>query len=147
MKLRAVTEDGNRFCGPAVVSALTGLTTGEAAAEIRKATGKRCVMGTASWELRHTLDALGFQTLPLPLVLPNNRNPTLAAWLRRNKALRTEGRVFLLNAGRHWLLISGRRYVCGITVEIVSVRDKRVKRRARVRSAWEVKKLKGGTMP
>ena len=41
-------------------------------------------------------------------------------------------------AGCHWQLVSGRRYTCGRIREIVSIRDKRVKRRARVAEVYEL---------
>ena len=34
-------RDKNRYCGPAVISALTGITTAEAARRIREHTGRR----------------------------------------------------------------------------------------------------------
>jgi len=63
---------------------------------------------------------------------------TLARWLKLSVKHRTEGRVFLVVAGWHWQLISGRRYTCGRIRDIVSIRDKRVKRRARVAEVYEL---------
>ena len=55
-----------------------------------------------------------------------------------SKIDRTEGRVFLIAAGHHWQLVSGRRYTCGRIREIVSIKDKQVKRRARVAEVYEL---------
>jgi hypothetical protein len=55
-----------------------------------------------------------------------------------SKEDRTPGRVFLIAAGWHWQIVSGRRYTCGRIREIVSIKDKRVKRRARVAEVYEL---------
>ena len=46
--------------------------------------------------------------------------------------------MYLLVAGNHYQLVRGRRYVCGITKDIVSIKDKKVKRRARVTEVYEL---------
>ena len=137
LKLRAITDgnDKNRFCGPSVISAVTNLTTGEAARLIRKQTGRSNVMGTHTSEIRQALAACGIETRFYRF---NSRNPTLAKWLRESKEDRTPGRLFLIVAGNHWQLVSGRRYACGRIRDIVSIKDKRVKRRARVRHVYEL---------
>ena len=46
MKIKAVnnsTSDVNNYCGPAVISAVTGMTTGEAARLIRHVSGQKMV--------------------------------------------------------------------------------------------------------
>ena len=151
LKLKAITDgkDKNRYCGPSVISALTDLTTGEAARLIRKQTGARRITGTHTSEVQRALRAcnisMRFCYYPGLGIIPYNcgkldraTGPTLAAWLRMSKADRTPGRVFLISAGRHWQLVSGRRYICGRIREIVSIKDKRVKRRARVAEVYEL---------
>jgi hypothetical protein len=147
IKLMAITDgkDKNRFCGPSVISALTDLTTGEAARLIRMQTGKTCVMGTHISEVLNALRACNIVASRLHLlgagldnISSGSSRPTLAGWLRRSKADRTPGRIFLIIAGWHWQLVSGRRYTCGRIREIVSIKDKRVKRRARVSGVWEL---------
>lgn len=154
----------NRWCGPAVVSFLTGLNTSDIARQIRATTGRRRITGTAVWELQ---DVLVFhymalekrdiylqpprqQLLHMDLAFAEWRlkcekarcsaaaQPTLAAWLREHKNILTADRVYLLAAGNHWQLITGFRYACGQVGEIVSVRDPRVRRRARVSEVYEV---------
>jgi hypothetical protein len=134
--LKPVKVEGNKYCGPAVVSAVAGITTGEAAKLIRDLTNVRAVRGTSSWQLKRVFDELGYELQQHPAFF--KPYPTIARWLKNSKTIRTAGRIFLLSAGHHWQLVSGRRYVCGRTVEIVSVRDKRVKRRARVKTVWEI---------
>ena len=103
-----VRADRNRYCGPAVISAITGICTGDAARQ-----------------------TMGFS-------LDRSTGPTLAAWLKATVKDRTADRVFLIVSGWHWQLVQGRRYVCGLTSEIVSIKDKRVKRRARVADVYEL---------
>ena len=66
---------------------------------------------------------------------------TLAGWLKHTVKDRDANRVFLIVAGWHWQLVQGRRYVCGLTGDIVSIRDKRVKRRARVAEVYELRSM------
>ena len=143
IQLKAITDgkDKNRFCGPSVISALTDLTTGEAARLIRQQTGKKCVMGTHTSEVLNALRACNIEATRWSqkgVRLNRTTGPTLTGWLRLSKADRTPGRVFLIAAGHHWQLISGRRFTCGRIREIVSIKDKQVKRRARVAEVFEL---------
>ena len=136
--LRAPVNTGNRFCGPAAISAITGIGTAEAATVIRSITGQKAVKGTSNWGCCRALGKLGYDTKQIQAKHPNGKTLTLAGWLKTYKHLRTEGRVFLIAAGHHWQVISGRRYVCGIVKEVVSVRHEKVKRRAHVANVFEV---------
>ena len=148
LKIRAIKDgkDKNGYCGPSVISAVTDLTTGEAARLIRKQTGRKMVKGSHSSEIKRALEACNIDVRPYRVYDANERlvrlsrknGPTLAAWLKLSKTDRTSNRVFLLVAGWHWQLVSGRRYTCGRIREIVSVKDKQVKRRARVAEAFEL---------
>lgn len=148
LQLRAIKDgkDKNRFCGPSVISAVTKLTTGEAARLIRKNTGRRRITGTSTSEIVNALLDCNITVRPYRpydkdgerVRLGRRFGPTLARWLKLSKKDRTSDRVFLVVAGWHWQLVSGRRYTCGRIREIVSVRDKRVKRRARVSEVYEL---------
>ena len=137
MKIKPVTHistDRNRYCGPAVISAVTSMNSGEAARLIRSVSGQRAVRGTHTTHVRRAMKLCGIQSIYrrcTPKI-------TLAAWLRESKSSRTTGRVFLVVAGHHFQLIEGRRYVCGRTRDIVSIKDKQVKRRARVEEVYEL---------
>ena len=137
MKIKPVTHistDRNRYCGPAVISAVTSMNSGEAARLIRSVSGQRAVRGAFTTHVRRALTLCGIQSIRqrcTPKI-------TLAAWLRESKGSRTTGRVFLVVAGHHFQLIEGRRYVCGRTRDIVSIKDKKVKRRARVEEVYEL---------
>ena len=143
IQLKAITDgkDKNRYCGPSVISALTNLTTGEAARLIRKQNGRKVIRGSYTYEVLDALRACNIQSRrwEKPGVRFNRKTgPTLAGWLKMSKKDRTPGRFFLIVAGWHWQLVSGRRYTCGRIREIVSIKDKRVKRRARVAEVYEL---------
>ena len=143
LKLGTITDgkDKNRYCGPSAISALTDLTTGEAARLIRKQSGRKVIKGTHTYEVLKALTACNIKAdrwRREGVRLNRTNGPTLAGWLRLTKKDRTPGRIFLLIAGWHWQLISGRRYTCGRIRDIVSIKDKRVKRRARVCEVWEL---------
>lgn len=135
----------NHYCGPAAISFLTGLNTSDAARLIRQRTHERCVRGVSAENLVWIMRCwCGLRVRPANSYehLQTRERPTLAAWLRESKASRSAGRVWLIVAGNHFQLVTGRRYACGRIGEIVSIRDKRVQRRARVKSVYEVTKPK-----
>ena len=137
MKIKAVnnsTSDVNNYCGPAVISAVTGMTTGEAARLIRHVSGQKMVKGSHTFHVLRALSLCNIQNVKTTVVT----RPTLAQWLKGSKDIRTSGRVFLIVAGHHFQLVEGRRYVCGRTRDIVSVRSKLVKRRCRVETVHEL---------
>jgi len=138
-------RDKNRYCGPAVISAITGITTGEAAAQLRAFSGRRMITGTGTWEVQNILLRNGVGMKDVRKWWDVKFNPTngvtLAGWLKASVKDRNAKRVFLVVAGWHWQLVQGRRYVCGRTGEIVSIRDKRVKRRARVAEVYELHRM------
>lgn len=135
---------GNRFCGPSALSAITGKLTDDTAALLRRQTGRRQITGTHPDQIVRALRTYGYEAKQVfgytynQMSKPDWKPLTLAGWLKATP--RPEGKVFLVDAGNHWQVISGRRYVCGQTKEIVSIRDKRVKRRARVKAAWEIER-------
>jgi hypothetical protein len=138
----------NRFCGPAVISALTGRSTQDCSRLIRRFTGKASVMGTGEKEIEAALNACGITLVPIPV--PNRKvpdpkwssgyrmeKPTLARWLEeRGPTLRES--VVLISAGHHWQLVRGGEFVCGLTKKVVPITHKKVRRRARVRAAWSL---------
>lgn len=142
LKLHKVkrAKRGNRFCGPAVISALTGMTTDEASRLIRHVSPHRTmVAGTHTSEVLEALRLCGIHVKlgRMSRYYRDNR-PTLAKWLSDTVSERSAGRVFLLIAGNHWQLVSGRRFVCGQTVEIVGFTHEKVKRRRRVEECYEL---------
>ena len=144
--------DVNRYCGAAVVSAITGMTTGEAARLVRHLSGVRSVKGTTIRQIRDAVNACGvqfnrFEPVKFGMRFNRTNGVTLTGWLRGTVKYRNAERVFLVVAGQHWQLVQGRRYVCGLTNEIVSIKDKKVKRRARVSYVYELTAPDGITIP
>jgi hypothetical protein len=141
--------DRNRYCGPAVISAVTGMTTGEAARLIRHVGGRKAIRGSSVREVTDALAMCGIKSeyKSFGMKLGRSKGPTLAGWLKATVKERTADRVFLIIAGWHWQLIQGRRIVCGILGSPTSVRDKRVKRRARVANVYELHSTGAITTP
>jgi hypothetical protein len=154
LKIKSVNHgetksDRNGYCGPAVISAITGMTTGEAARLIRHVGGRRAIMGSYTWEILRALELCGIDAnyKSFGLKLGRKRGPTLAGWLKATVKERTADRVFLIVAGWHFQLVQGRRIVCGVLGEPCSIRDKRVKRRARVAEVMELHSTGAITTP
>ena len=141
--------DTNRYCGPAVISAITGMATGEAARLIRHVGGRKAIRGSSVREVTDALAMCGIKSeyKSFGMKLGRSTGPTLAGWLKATVKERTADRVFLIVAGWHWQLIQGRRIVCGILGSPTSVRDKRVKRRARVANVYELHSTGAITTP
>lgn len=146
MKLHPIKDGPNKntWCGPTAMSIALGITTDEAAATIRRVGRKRKVMGVYTHDLERAIEAHGFKYRYANFRRPHCGDslcrPTVAQWLKRRKADRTRGRVFIILAGEHYWVISGRRwmdrpYAKGVPT---SVTDKRLKKRARVTWAVEV---------
>lgn len=136
--VKRAAKGHNRFCGPAALSIIAGIDTAEAAAVIRHVSRKRSVTGTTHWEVLRSLSLLGYRADSALRVDPLNRktNPTLAAWLKSDE--RDGKALYLVAAGYHWQVVQGRRFCCGITKDIVSIRDEKVKRRARVTAVFKI---------
>tara|TARA_Y100000385_G_C12910461_1_gene558170 strand:+ start:93 stop:839 length:747 start_codon:yes stop_codon:yes gene_type:complete len=136
----ATKANKNRYCGPSVISAITGMTTGEAARLIRHVGGRKAIKGSTTWEIKRSLELCGIESkrTTFGLTLGRSKGVTLAGWLKGTVKERTADRVFLIVAGWHWQLVQGRRYVCGIVRDVVSIKDKKIKRRARVAEVYEL---------
>jgi hypothetical protein len=80
MKLHAITGR-NSYCGPAVISTLTGMTTDSAAEIVRRRTGQRVVKGMYTRELRDALYSLGITSD----VRPVTGKPTLNQWMTHHR--------------------------------------------------------------
>lgn len=136
--VKRAAKGHNRFCGPAALSIIAGIDTAEAAAVLRFVTKKRSITGTHDWQVIKALNLLGYRVQSAARVNPlkPKDNPTLASWLKSDE--RDGQGLYLVAAGHHWQVVQGRRYCCGLTKGIVSIRDEQVKRRARVTAAYRV---------
>lgn len=149
MKINPVNHakgDTNSYCGPSAISIVTGMSSGEAARLLRHVADKASIKGTHSYEMEAAFRRCNIYMRKVP-VKPqpakmirgkNETRPTMTQWLRDSKDQRTPGRVYLIAAGNHWQIVSGRRFCCGKTKQIVSITDKKANRRARVSEVWEL---------
>lgn len=111
---------GNVYCGPAVVSAITGCSTDDAVAIIKQRWPERVIRGTATREVLHALRHLGYDGHRVDSGRRRGEE-TLLAWAKRTHADRGRERVFLVNAGNHWRVVQGWQCVCGITEKITTI--------------------------
>jgi hypothetical protein len=136
--------DKNRFCGPAVISALTGLTTMDGSRLIRVFSGKGSVTGTSEQEIKNALGACGIRMSQSEFEFETNI--TLARFLKTSSEWR-QSRVFLIEAGNHWQLVQGRKFVCAQTEAVVGFKHPRVHRRSRVKNVWMLTTSEGLKKP
>ena len=147
LKLRPVNHakgDTNRYCGPSAISAITGCTTGEAARLLRDVSGLASIKGASPVHVKSALARFGICVERIRVNVKDA--PTLAAWLRATHGQRG-GKVFLIVAWNHWQVISGNRYVCGISRVVVDLDSRYVKKRARVTEVYELTAPRGLTIP
>ena len=124
---------GNRYCGPAAISIINGCNTDDAAKLIRVYNGKRPVKGAFTSHVLKVLNDIGYNCYNVRF----EGGTTLAGWLRATHGERG-GKVFLVVAGKHFQVISGNRFCCARTGEIVGLKHDMVKRRARVKRVIRV---------
>lgn len=130
MKLHDITGK-NRYCGPAVIAALTGITTDEAADAIRHHSGQRSVRGAFTIYVLRALRDFGIESSKID----GARGLTLAKW---SEVARGRRCTFLVVAGNHFQIVKGDTYTCGRIRARVSLNDKLVSRRARVEEIYEL---------
>lgn len=124
---------GNRYCGPAAISIIAGCDTDDAAKLIRAHNGGNAVRGAYTADILKVLRDFGYRCYDVKF----ERGATLAGWLRATHGERS-GKVFLVVAGSHFQVISGNRFCCGRTRQIVGLKHDKVKRRARVKQVIRV---------
>ena len=96
-------------------------------------TGGRLI--AASFDMAKGLRMLGY-SMRMHGVYVHAGRKTLTQWLEATKATRG-GKVWLIAAGGHWLVVQGFQYACGITGQIVGLKDA-PHRRARVDEVYEI---------
>lgn len=133
----------NRFCGPAALSIISGIDTAQAAYLLRSLGKRKSITGTSTGEVLRALQHLGYNAFSVAKVNPlkPKDNPTLAGWLRATTKTRGS-KLYLIDAGHHWQVVQGRRYACGLTGSVVSIKDDKVRRRARVCGVWQIEHLR-----
>jgi len=90
----------NEYCGPAALAALTGLSTGAAAALLRQVSGARAIRGTPVRSMIGALRREGFI-----LVRTEEWYPCKPITLRRWLDTEYSGGTCLVDAGHHWWAI------------------------------------------
>jgi hypothetical protein len=65
--MNTITFGTNTFCGPSVISAITGLSTDKAAETISRITGRKKVVGVYSHELEKAFHLLDYKTERIPV--------------------------------------------------------------------------------
>ncbi|MFL6449595.1 MAG: hypothetical protein ACJ746_18225 [Bryobacteraceae bacterium] len=102
-------KDDSRWCGPAAISAVAGITTGRAAALLREISGKRTITRVTIDDIQMALLGLGHLLRP-ELDLRNDRcrkdRPTFATWLREHND-RSARQIYMVAIGRHIVVLRG----------------------------------------
>lgn len=131
MKLHAIKHNNKSqlWCGPAVISAVTGLDTRTVFQCIRDTTGMPKVMGTNHTNVTQTLRALGVNAT---VYYTRGSAFTLARWLRLNRSMFAHQPV-IVGLTHHWVAVQGRRFVDSHEPSPVPLK-KAPWRRARVKS-------------
>jgi hypothetical protein len=145
------TRPKNKWCGPAAISILTGITAEEAADRIyayrAKPTDvrgrKMAVRSTHDHELAAVLRQLGYRLAPAPAARGGRcraDRETITQYLDRNEHWFADGDVLLIVAGRHYQVRErvGRRWVHVCSQYGPDSSKKNPRGRARVRIAYQV---------
>ncbi len=134
--VKRATKASNRWCGPAILSILTGLDTRETATLLRAVGGRSRIKGSYTHEVSAALLKLGYSMLSLGHYGSQaHKRPTLAQWSRANP--KRQGTTYLMSVGHHWAIVQGRRYACGIVGKVVPLKGC-PKWRARVKQVWAI---------
>lgn len=111
---------GNKWCGPAAMSAVLGIDTDQAAATLREVTGRDRITSTYDHWMNQAFNKHGVKMTRARDEIAPKRRETLTAWAKRTHAERGD-RIFLVSAGRHWRVHQGWNQVCGIVMKVGSM--------------------------
>ncbi len=126
-QIRPVNFTTNKYCGPAALSAITGMDTATAAREIRSRSHQKRVTGSHPRHVLAVLKSLGFHARQ---DFTSYYGGDFREWAAETAEERGDN-VYLIVAGNHYRVVQGDKYVCGISREIVSVDDAPVSSRVR----------------
>jgi hypothetical protein len=114
---RAHGRRSNRYCGPSLISILTGLDTRDTARLLREVSGRSSIKGTSSEHIRRALSRLGIDLVSFPThriqLRTGTKAVTFVQWERASRAVRGSDAILLV-MGNHWAVVQGRRYACGM---------------------------------
>ena len=144
-----VDMTGNKFCGPLVIAALAGISTGEAAEHVRRSNQNiRSVKGLRIGDLRFTLQKLGLlmyeeriDMREVPKAFSDRTHsagPTLAEWLR-TRSRPTDTHIVVV--ADHYILVSGRKMVDTWTKGEWTFIGSAPHRRKRVRRVYRIERI------
>ena len=123
-ELKIIEKDSryahNRYCGPCALSAILGISTGQAAAEIRKIRGYKKVTGTVPYDLEAVLYEKNIKLEAIKK--PKGRGITIKKWMEDTKEERGD-KLYLLAASRHWIVIKGDKMICGLMMREMTISD------------------------
>jgi hypothetical protein len=101
-------KTSNRFCGPAAISALTGVHVDDAARTLRILSHRQAIKGVSASYMTAALAKLGWQALSVPLGVRKGK-PTLTQALAGVLRDRKPAKAFLVGITGHWVVIQGRK--------------------------------------
>ena len=129
-KIKDVTKKNprsNRYCGPAAMSAILGITTDEAAATLREVTGRRSIKCTHGYEIHSALQMYGVRMQQNYREVVQHKGESFRNWAKRTIEHRGFDRVFLVSAGKHWRVVQGWNQVCGIVKSVSTIANAHAK--------------------
>jgi ketosteroid isomerase-like protein len=141
---------GQLWCGPAVISALTGEPTSVARDLVKKYRKDpvALVQGTSEEEIEFALDRLGYKLEHAYLYGGRDwqNKPTFSHWLHKTTKERVDNVGYLIslsgtkvnNAG-HWALVMNGVYICSFTSYWVTLEKARFRKR-KVEAVYAVRK-------
>lgn len=115
----------NRYCGPAALSMIAKIDTAEAAALLRKISGKTSIKTVHMVQMRAALEAKGFRVERVELPA---EKVTLAAWLKANPTSKRGTGVYLILCAHHFITVQGRRGGCNLTKDVVALSELKKRR-------------------
>ena len=132
------TSGRNRYCGPAALSIIAGIDSKQAAALLRLVSGRRFIKSASYGAVLGALSRLGY--LPKPWQFNRAlKRPSFAAWCRDER--RRPDCTYLVEAGHHYRVVSGRQVCCSVTQKPVFI-GRSPLRRARVNAVWTITKVR-----
>lgn len=133
MRLLNTITGRNKYCGPAAVSAVAGVSTDRAAALMRHKGGRRSIRGAFNHEVLGAFRYLGWDNI-MTDSFRKGRRPTLARWLDGDRCRKS---AYLVNVTGHYVVVRGDWFADSRQREPVHV-DAAPGRRARVVKTWRL---------
>lgn len=146
-ELKPVTHDNKSrlWCGPAVLSSITGKGTAEITSSLRRISGRAKIQGLNREHLCQFLLESGFTLSRVDTTIKvakdgflSYHRPTLAKWLKSRPRDAVNDLCIVITT-RHYVAVKGRKFVDSHTIKPVAI-GKAPFRRARVKHVITVRK-------